>query len=404
MVFRMVFKDLTRFFVLAVLIDVPFVVALFYLEQDKDPQNLDFGTFLRSAASFFKISIAQSPDLTTLSGSSWALYASGSVLLGVLLLNLLIAMFSKTFDIIVENATQEYLLQKAQLTFLWARAPRMPPPLNIPVALRDLIMRVLARSVFTSDKFSDFCTGNYSQKDVIGLGFSTSALNFDFNKKAFQRIFPFNKGTQKFKAWVDKIMDDLEQNGEFNSEAQMDKFKSRMLRGINKLHKNSETLEALQNTVVMMQRRIEDEGVRLDHKLEAVLAVKTIKANEQSQAALDSGLSPREGGASALGEMMALQKQMHDSAQKLDQQVEVLRLAEEQKQRNGNQLEPVQEKMFLVLGMQKQLQEACYKQEQSLESLRQATEQRLEAMQKQTEQQMQDLRTLLQQVLGKLDA
>ena len=396
MVFRMVFKDLTRFFVLAVLIDVPFVVALYYLEQGKVPENRDFGTFLRSSASFFKISIAQGPSLTDVSGSSWALYASGSVLLGVLLLNLLIAMFSKTFDIIVENSTQEYLLQKAQLTFLWARAPRMPPPLNVPVAFRDAIMRALGKSLFTSDKFANLCTANYEEKEHVTAT--------EFNKKAFQRIFPFNKGTQKFKAWVDKVKDDLEQNGEFNSEAQMDKFKSRMLRGVSKLNRNGETLEGLQDKIVAMQKQLRDESVRLDRKLESAISLNNVQASDRALVAVGGEPPAPESGVSELGEITALQNQMQADRQKLDSQVEVLRQLADQKLQSGNQLEILQEKLFLIQATQKQMLEASQKQDQRLEAVRQVTEERLESMQKKTDQQLQELHALLQQVLGKLNA
>ena len=36
----------------------------------------------------------------------------------------------------------------------------------------------------------------------------------------------------KYEAWCKQVLADLEENAEFNSEAQMDKFKSRMLRGM----------------------------------------------------------------------------------------------------------------------------------------------------------------------------
>ncbi len=36
----------------------------------------------------------------------------------------------------------------------------------------------------------------------------------------------------KYEAWCERVLADLEENAEFNSEAQMDKFKSRMLRGM----------------------------------------------------------------------------------------------------------------------------------------------------------------------------
>ncbi len=36
----------------------------------------------------------------------------------------------------------------------------------------------------------------------------------------------------KYEAWCEQVLADLRENAEFNSEAQMDKFKSRMLRGM----------------------------------------------------------------------------------------------------------------------------------------------------------------------------
>jgi hypothetical protein len=110
MVFVMLFKDLTKFVFLVVMLELPFVAALHFLERS----NEDFATFPQSALSFFKIVIGQGPDITsvTTSLSSPILLAVGTVLLTVLLLNLLIAMFSKTFD------------------------TRLPPPLSLAMALR----------------------------------------------------------------------------------------------------------------------------------------------------------------------------------------------------------------------------------------------------------------------------
>jgi hypothetical protein len=114
---------------------LPFVAALYFLESGGG--NEAFATFHDSALSFFRILISQGPDISSVTASSTVLLSLGTVLLSVLLLNLLIAMFSKNFDAIVENSAQEYLLQKAQLTFSWLRTPRMPPPLSLMFALRD---------------------------------------------------------------------------------------------------------------------------------------------------------------------------------------------------------------------------------------------------------------------------
>jgi hypothetical protein len=112
-----------------------------------------------AALSFFKIVIGQGPDINSVTASSSVLLSCGSELLSVLLLNLLIAMFSKTFDTIVENLTQEYLLQRAELTCTWKRAPRNPPPLAYALALRDWAINMVARHMRCSDRFRVRCAG-----------------------------------------------------------------------------------------------------------------------------------------------------------------------------------------------------------------------------------------------------
>jgi ankyrin repeat protein len=408
MVLRMVFKDLTRFIVLAVLIEMPFVIALYYLENGKIPESNDFETLGRSSASFFRISIAQGPILQELFGSSWALFAIGSVLLGVLLLNLLIAMFSKTFDIIVENSTQEYLLQKAELTFFWARAPRLPPPLNLFISFRDAITRILGKSVCTGKTFSNFFTASYQAKGVV---------TFQFDKKAFHKIFPFNKGTQKYKAWIGKVVQDWEQNGEFNSEAHMHEFKSRMLKGIHKLNNS----EMLCGRFDAMQLHIQEENTKLERKIECVLSRHDAKANEQAPAALSvhdsktvAEASASQGGSNvplpdievpAFDATPNVQKQIFDDRYRLDQKVlDIQGLLSEQKIQSESQLDLLREKFFMIHATQKQLQDASQKQDRAIEAVRQSTERKMDAIQKQTEERLQELQTLMLRVLDKLNA
>lgn len=157
MVFVMLFRDLRKFAVLVVLMEMPFVAALHFLENSND----EFATLSISGVSFFKVVIGQGPDIVsvTSSPSSPYLLAIGTFLLTVLLLNLLIAMFSKTFDTIFENSTQEYMLQRAQLTFVWRHAPRMPPPLALALAIRDWIMHMAAKHLWQNDRFAVVCAG-----------------------------------------------------------------------------------------------------------------------------------------------------------------------------------------------------------------------------------------------------
>jgi flagellar capping protein FliD len=305
----MVFRDLSKFAFLVVLMELPFVAALYFLESG-DGRNEAFATFPDSALSFFKIVIGQGPDISSVTASSSVLLSIGSVLLSVLLLNLLIAMFSKTFDTIVENSTQEYLLQKAQLTFTWARAPRMPPFFAFALVLRDWAAGILARHwhnqifreqlagwnrVYNSDDF----TYNIVEPNLVEPPPPT------FDKKHFYEIiFPKKKDRKtkeehaknpakredwtaewmreceaKYEAWCEKVLADLEENAEFNSEAQMDKFKSRMLRGM------ETTVESSGKSATQEQvKSIQEQGKATQEQVKATQEqVKALSDAVQSQ-------------------------------------------------------------------------------------------------------------------------
>ena len=292
MVLVMVFRDLTKFAFLVVLMELPFVAALYFLESG-DGGNEAFATFPASALSFFKIVIGQGPDVSSVAASSSVLLSVGSILLSVLLLNLLIAMFSKTFDTIVENSTQEFLLQKAQLTFTWARAPRMPPPLACALALRDWAMKMVARHLWQSETFRQYFAGweynplgNYANYVIERV--EPPPPTFD-KEHFYQIVFPrkIDRDTErehlrnpaqreewnaqwmkecdaKYEGWCKQVLDDLEENAEFNSEAQMDKFKSRMLRGMEttvessgKIDQIAENAKATQEKVTATQEQVQ---------------------------------------------------------------------------------------------------------------------------------------------------
>jgi hypothetical protein len=188
MLLVMVFKDLTKFAVLVVIIELPFVAALYFLESGVGSEA--FATFQDSALSFFKIIIGQGPDISSVTASSSVLLSFGTVLMSVLLLNLLIAMFSKTFDTIVENSAQEYLLQKAQLTFAWKRAPRMPPPLALSFALRDWGMNQLARRVLHNETFKKYWAGWIQQRDGSAFKEPAEPPPPTFDQRHFSQILP----------------------------------------------------------------------------------------------------------------------------------------------------------------------------------------------------------------------
>jgi hypothetical protein len=212
MVLRMIFKDLTRFACLVVIMELPFVAALFFLESGGG--NEAFATFWDTALTFFKILISQGPEISSVTASSSILLSMGTVLLSVLLLNLLISMFSKTYDNIVDNSIQEYLLQKSQLTFAWKRAPRMPPPLALSFAIRDWSMNQLARhvNVPNSNIIKKFFAGWHSkptEDSPNGRCYEEPVErpppNFD-NFSSIEELFSFD--------WRENVRKEWEQNSD----------------------------------------------------------------------------------------------------------------------------------------------------------------------------------------------
>ncbi len=280
MVLVMIFKDLTKFAFLVVLMELPFVVSLYFLQSGVEG-NPEFSTFLTTAQSFFKIVIGQGPDISSVASSSSALLSVGTVLLSVLMLNLLIAMFSKTFDTIVENSTQEYLLQKAQLTFVWIKAPRMPPPLVFFLAVRDGIVKLFSQHIWKNKTFAAWCVGkeipdgkpgfwvdpletpppNFSKLHFFKIIFGCPNRPRKKEEEQLEQHVPVldrlssindepefvNLCSEKYQSWAQEVLEDWEENAEFNSEALMDKFKSRMLRGTEITLENSGKIDAMQS-------------------------------------------------------------------------------------------------------------------------------------------------------------
>jgi hypothetical protein len=168
MIFTMIVKDLMRFCFLVVLLELPFVSALSYLES-VDGGNTDFATFSAASLSFFKVLIdSGAPEISTVSTYSAVLYSIGTLLLAVLLLNLLITLFGQTFDVISKKAMSEYLLQMMSLTHEWMRAPILPPPctfaLQIPSWSKN-IKKNLNR-LLHCNSVSDSAVGSETGNDV----------------------------------------------------------------------------------------------------------------------------------------------------------------------------------------------------------------------------------------------
>ncbi len=145
----------------------------------------------------------------------WAAY----VFLVIILLNLLIAMFSKTFDLVYENADREYFLKRAELLFEWKQATVCPPSFNV---IED-ICKILKR--FARDLQKD-CQKHMiadEEEDIPEAG-STPPDEFAFDKD-------FIVPPEERREWIKRVLKDFEENRELGTEQQLSQFKHVVLKG-----------------------------------------------------------------------------------------------------------------------------------------------------------------------------
>jgi len=222
MFFTMIFKDLLPFIIVVVLMELPFIAAISYLESGYGG-NENFATFASSALSFFKVAIdSGAPEITSVTGSSVVLFSIGIVLLVVLLLNLLIAMFSKTIDDVHGNSTQEYLLEMTKVTFEWTRASKLPSPLTFAMAFKEYVMDMVAKCIFKDTgtilrckKFVVYHAGwRCDLKDANSVPVESDLSPTPiFDRKHFELIT--NNGSpwsqDDYRTWCKKVLEDWSQ-------------------------------------------------------------------------------------------------------------------------------------------------------------------------------------------------
>jgi hypothetical protein len=145
--------------------------------------------------------------------------------------NLLIAMFSKTFDLIFENASQQYFLRRAELLLEWKDAPQFPPPLNVPCDL----WRVCSRLA------ECFCSKEEDKKKETDPDSGTKKKD----EAEFPNTdFPYVKDLivpqpDKRGEWIQQVLKDLEE-GEQGTEEQLNRFKYVVMKGLIRSEKNME--------------------------------------------------------------------------------------------------------------------------------------------------------------------
>jgi hypothetical protein len=144
--------------------------------------------------------------------------------------NLLIAMFSKTFDLIFENARQQYFLKRAELLLEWQDAPQFPPPFNVPCDL----LRVWRRLA------EWFCCKKKDQKNNTDPDSGKKKDETEFPNTEFpyveDSIVP---QPGKRREWIQQVLKDLEE-GEQGTEEQLMRFKYLVMKRLIRSEKNME--------------------------------------------------------------------------------------------------------------------------------------------------------------------
>jgi hypothetical protein len=251
------------FVILALMITMPFAVALNFLETD----NEDFSTVGASLLSFFKIYIgnpmkiqSEKDEYIIKHASSTIIIAVGSVLISIMLLNLLIAMFTQTFDQVDAKANQIHMLQRAQMTFVWMHV-KAPPPFCFVFELLSKLNKIsfswkklmpppefsrpeFLRLLFScSEGFDEFETDLQNKQDSAALSQKMQSQNQELGK-LFQQHWP-EGNIPNYESWCEEVLADLEENGDREPETQIEKFNSSLLGKVDRMQDQIEELKLL---------------------------------------------------------------------------------------------------------------------------------------------------------------
>ena len=198
---KMLQQDIVHFMAIALAVLVAFSEALrFFFKCSHETVGIQHGATdclgdLQTRNGFI-ISFAQSLGVLLQGGSlsdyasedavsinfPWVIMALMLIMITLLMVNLLIAMFSKTFDTIHENQLQEYMVLFAMRAEEWADADIARPPLNLLVfplqALRWCINRLCALALGTRGA-TESGDGDKTFYAAVEPHFSLNARKFD---------------------------------------------------------------------------------------------------------------------------------------------------------------------------------------------------------------------------------
>eukprot|EP00326_Haptolina_ericina_P000384 CAMPEP_0181223756 /NCGR_PEP_ID=MMETSP1096-20121128/30727_1 /TAXON_ID=156174 ORGANISM="Chrysochromulina ericina, Strain CCMP281" /NCGR_SAMPLE_ID=MMETSP1096 /ASSEMBLY_ACC=CAM_ASM_000453 /LENGTH=579 /DNA_ID=CAMNT_0023316721 /DNA_START=1 /DNA_END=1740 /DNA_ORIENTATION=+ len=137
MLFRMV-NDMVKWLCLLAVMLLAFG-ACFHALFEGAPAACHFGSSLaEDILVLIELIVGVDPDFDCLQASNQVTFVAAPaallgflLLVGILLINMLIAMLAKTFDTIHETQAQSWQLLFAQLASKWQKEPAEPPPLNL---------------------------------------------------------------------------------------------------------------------------------------------------------------------------------------------------------------------------------------------------------------------------------
>lgn len=198
--------------------------------------------------------------------SSTFIIAVGSVLISILLLNLLIAMFTQTFDQVDGKANQIHMLQRAQMTFVYKHFKAPPPFCFIFEIIWFMIERLnklkkfswkhpvkpphefsrpdFLRLLFSfSEGFDEFGTDLQNEQDSAALSQKMQSQNQELGK-LFQQHWP-EGSMPNYESWCEEVLADSEENGDREPETQNEKFNSSLLGKVDRMQDQIEELKLI---------------------------------------------------------------------------------------------------------------------------------------------------------------
>jgi hypothetical protein len=168
--------------------------------------------------------------------------------------NLLIAMFSKTFDLVFENARQQYFLKRAELLLEWEDAPQFPPPFNVPCDLLRVCRRLAEWFCCKEEAPAENTVHDSGEKNSNETGPEFPNTEFPYDQNDLIAPQP-----EKRREWIQQVLKDLDE-GEQGTEEQLNQFKYLVMKRLIRSEKNMEevtkNIDALRQEVTQLLEQL----------------------------------------------------------------------------------------------------------------------------------------------------